>query len=217
MQSRQINAQHPEFLAGFVGSQAAMTPPSASGRFVEAQPLNARLLKPPEAAITETTLSAHSLESAAPCCCIEKSKLNHRQRHTKKVLVQRSSGYIAIMPFAGRSCLTTAQRFAQTKGLRANPSFERTRSGRPLQAFISFSAKPALSTRGSTQTLIWLLSVKRSREYLCRADRFSSRCRMGNVAESTVATCDGCATVAHADIRGLGTSRQIYVAGLPSL
>ena len=31
------------------------------------------------------------------------------------------------------------------------------------------------------------------------------------------ATRKGCATVVHADIRGLGTSRQIYVAGLPSL
>jgi hypothetical protein len=31
------------------------------------------------------------------------------------------------------------------------------------------------------------------------------------------ATREGCATVVHADIRGLDTSRQIYVAGLPSL
>ena len=30
MQSRRINAQHPEFFAGFVGSRAAMTPPTAS-------------------------------------------------------------------------------------------------------------------------------------------------------------------------------------------
>ena len=97
-----------------------MTPPSASGGFVETQPLNEWLLKPPEAAITDTTPFAHSLESAAPCCCIEKGKLNHRQRHTKKVLVQRSSEYIAIMSFVGRSCFTTAQRFAQAKGLRAN-------------------------------------------------------------------------------------------------
>ena len=126
-----------------------MTPPSASGAFIEAQPLIERLLKPPEAAITETTPCAHSLESAAPRCCIEKGKLNHRQRHTKKVLVQRSSGYIAIMFFVGRSCLTTAQRFAQAKGLRANPSFEPTRSGRPLQAFISFSALPALPPRAA--------------------------------------------------------------------
>ena len=131
-----------EFLAGFVGSRAAMTPPSASGAFVETQPLIASLLKPPEAAITETTPCAPSLESAAPCRCIEKGKLNHRQRHTKEVLVQRSSEYIAIMSFVGRSCLTTALRFAQAKGLRANPSFEPTRSGRPLQAFISFSALP---------------------------------------------------------------------------
>ena len=149
MQSRRINAQHPEFFAGFVGSQAAMTPPSASGAFVEAQPFIARLLKPPEAAITETTPCAHSLESAAPCRCIEKGKLNHRQRHTKKVLVQRSSEYIAITSFVGRSCLTTAQRFAQAKGLRANPSFEPTRSGRPLQAFISFSALRALPPRAA--------------------------------------------------------------------
>ena len=49
--------------------------------------------------------------------------------HTKKVLVQRSSEYIAILSFVGRSCLTTAQRFAQAKGLRANPSFERTPDG----------------------------------------------------------------------------------------
>ena len=140
MQSRRINAQHPEFFAGFVGSRAAMTPPSASGGFVETQPLIERLLKPPEVAITETTLCAHSLESAAPCRCIEKGDPNHRQRHTKKVLVQRFSGYIAIMSFVGRSCLTTAPRFAHANGLRANPSFEPTRSGRPLQAFISFSA-----------------------------------------------------------------------------
>ena len=51
MQSRRINAQHPEFFAGFVGSRASMTPPSASGVFVEVQPLIARLLKPPEAAM----------------------------------------------------------------------------------------------------------------------------------------------------------------------
>ena len=149
MQSRRINAQHPKFFAGFVGSQAAMTPPSASGAFVEAQPLIERLLKPPEAAIAETTPCAHSLESAAPCRCIEKGEPNHRQRHTKEVLVQRSSGYIAIMSFVGRSCLTTAQRFAQAKGLRANPSFEPTRSGRPLQAFISFSALRALPPRAA--------------------------------------------------------------------
>ena len=149
MQSRRINAQHSEFFTGFVGSRASMTPPSASGAFVETQPLIARLLKPPEAAITETTPCAHSLESAAPCRCIEKGDPNHRQRHTKKVLVQRSSGYIAIMSFVGRSCLTTAQRFAQAKGLRTNPSFEPTRSGRPLQAFISFSTLRALPPRAA--------------------------------------------------------------------
>ena len=149
MQSLRINAQHSEVFAGFVGSRAAMTPPSASGGFIEVQPLIERLLKPPEAAITESTPCAHSLESAAPCCCIEKSKLNHRQRHTKKVLVQRSSEYIAIMSFVGRSCLTTAQLIAQAKGLRANPSFEPTRSGRPLQAFISFSALRALPPRAA--------------------------------------------------------------------
>ena len=119
MQSRRINAQHPEFFAGFVGSQASMPPPSASGVFVEAQPLIARLLKPPEAAIAETTPCAPSLKSAAPRRGIEKGEPNHRQRQTKKVLVQRSSAYIAIMSFVGRSCLTTAQRFAQAKGLRA--------------------------------------------------------------------------------------------------
>ena len=149
MPSRRINAQHPEFFAGFVGSRAAMTPPSASGGFVDTQPLIARLLKPPEAAITETTPCAHSLESAAPCCCVEKGDPNHRQRLTKEVLVQRSSEYIAIMSFVGRSCLTTALRFAQAKGLRANPSFEPTRSGRPLQAFISFSALRALPPRAA--------------------------------------------------------------------
>ena len=149
MQSRRINVQHPEFFAGFVGSRAAMTPPSASGGFVEAQPLIKRLLKPPEAAITETTPCAHSLESAAPGCCIEKGDPNHRQRRTKEVLVQRSSRYIAIMSFVGRSCLTTAQRFAQAKGLRANPSFEPTRSGSPRQAFISFSALRALPPRAA--------------------------------------------------------------------
>ena len=154
MQSRRINAQHPEFFAGFVGSRAAMTPPSASGAFVEAQPLIERLLKPPEAAITETTPCAHSLESAAPCCCIEKSKLNHRQRRTRKVLAQRSSEYIAIMFFVGRSCLTTAQRFAHAKGLRANPfvradAFRQAASG---PHFILGLTRPA-STRGSTQTL----------------------------------------------------------------
>ena len=42
-----------------------MTPPSASGAFVETQPLIERLLKPPEAAIAETTPCAPSLESAA--------------------------------------------------------------------------------------------------------------------------------------------------------
>ena len=126
-----------------------MTPPSASGAFVQAQPLIERLLKPPEAAITESTPCAHSLESAAPGCCIEKGEPNHRQRHTEEVLVLRSSGYIAIMSFVGRPCLTTAQRFAQAKGLRANPSFEPTRSGRSLQAFISFSALRALPPRAA--------------------------------------------------------------------
>ena len=120
VQGRRKKAQCSEFFACFVGSRAAMTPPSASGGFAEAQPLIERLLKPPEAAITETTPSAHSLESAAPCRCIEKSKLNHRQRHTKKVLFQRSCGYIAIMSFVGRSCLTTAQRFAHAKPSRGS-------------------------------------------------------------------------------------------------
>ena len=41
--------------------------------------------------------------------------------------------------------------------------------------------------------------------------------RTGNATEHLVATREGCATVVHADIRGLDTSRQIYVAGLPSL
>ena len=149
MQSRRINAQHPEFFAGFVGSRAAMTPPSASGGFVEAQPLIERLLEPPEAAITETTPCAHSLESAAPGCCIEKGKLNHRQRHTKKVLVHRSSGYIAIMSFFGQAFPSHAWRCVHAKGLRANPSFEPTRSGRPLQAFISFSALRVLPPRAA--------------------------------------------------------------------
>ena len=132
MQSQRVNAQHPEFFADFVGSRASMTPPSASEAFVEAQPLIERLLKPPEAAIAETTPCAHSLESAAPSCCIEKSKLNHRQRHTKEVLIQRSSGYIAIMSFVGQASLSHAWRCVHAKGLRANPSFEPTRSGRPL-------------------------------------------------------------------------------------
>ena len=149
MQRRRINAQHPEFFAGFVGSRAAMTPPSASGAFVETQPLIERLLKPPEAAITETTPCAHSLESAAPCRCIEKGDPNHRQRHTKKVLVQRSSEYIAIMSFVGQASLSHAWRCVLAKGLRANPSFEPTRSGRPLQAFISFSALRALPPRAA--------------------------------------------------------------------
>ena len=126
-----------------------MTPPSASGAFIEAQPLIARLLKPPEAAITETMPCAHSLESAAPGCYIEKGKLNHRQRHTKEVLVQRSSEYIAIMSFAGRSSLSSVWRCIKAEELRANPSFERTRSGRPLQAFISFSALRALPPRAA--------------------------------------------------------------------
>ena len=149
MQSRRITAQHPEFFAGFFGSQAAMTPPSASGGFVEAQPLIERLLKPPEAAITESTPCAHSLESAARCRCIEKGEPNHRQRHTKKVLVQRPSGYIAIMSFVGQALLSHAWRCIHAKGLRANTSFEPTRSGRPLQAFISFSALRALPPRAA--------------------------------------------------------------------
>ena len=149
MQSRRINAQHPEFLPGFVGSQVAMTPPSASGAFVETQPLIARLLKPPEAAITETMPCAQSLESAAPGCCIERGNPNHRQRHTKKVLVQRSSEYIAIMSFVAQASLSHAWRCLHAKGLRANPSFEPTRSGRPLQAFISFSALRALPPRAA--------------------------------------------------------------------
>ena len=138
-----------EFFAGFVGSRAAMTPPSASVGFFETQPLIARLLKPPEAAITETTPCAHSLESAAPGRCIEKSKLNYRQSHTKEVLVQRSSGYIAIMSFVAQAALSHSRRCIQAKGLRANPSFEPTRSGRPLRAFISFSALRALPPRAA--------------------------------------------------------------------
>ena len=126
-----------------------MTPPSASGGFVEAQSLIERLLKPSEAAIAESTPCAHSLESAARCRCVEKSKLNHRQRHTKEVLVQRSSGYIAIMSFVGQASLSHAWLCVYAKGLRANPSFEPTRSGRPLQAFISFSALRALPPRAA--------------------------------------------------------------------
>ena len=126
-----------------------MTPPSASGAFVEAQPLIERWLKPPEAAIAETTPCAHSLKSAAPCCCIEWGDPNHRQRYTKKVLVQRSSEYIAIMSFVGHFSLLPVWRCVHAKGLRANPSFEPTRSGRPLQAFISFSALRALPPRAA--------------------------------------------------------------------
>ena len=117
--------------------------------FVEVKPLIARLLKPPEATITETTPCAHSLESTAPCCCIERGDPNHTQRHTKKVLVQRSSGYIAIMSFVSQASLSHAWRYVHAKGLRANPSFEPTRSGRPLQAFISFSALRALPPRAA--------------------------------------------------------------------
>ena len=113
MQGRRINARHLEFFAGFFGARAAMTPPSASGAFVDAKLLIERLLKPPEAAITETTPCAYSLESAAPCCCIETSKLDHRQRHTKEVLVQRSSGYIAIMSFVAQASLSHAWRCVQ--------------------------------------------------------------------------------------------------------
>ena len=149
MQSRRRKAHCSEFFAGFVGSQAAMTPPSASGGFVEAQLLIARLLKPPEAAITETTPCAHSSEFAAPGCCIEKGKLNHRQRRTKKIPAQRSSGYIAIMSFVAQASLAHAWRRVHAKGLRANPSFEPTRYGRPLQAFISFSALRALPPRAA--------------------------------------------------------------------
>ena len=149
VQGRRRKAQCSEFFAGFVGSRAAMTPPSASGAFVETQPHIERPLKPPEAATTETTPCAHSLECAARCRCIEKGELNHRQRHTKKVLVQRSSGYIAIVSFVGRSSLSHAWRCVHAKGLRANPSFEPTRSGRPLQAFISFSALRALPPRAA--------------------------------------------------------------------
>ena len=149
MQGRRINAQHPEFFAGFVGSRASMAPPSASGGFIDVQPLIARLQKPPEVAIAEATPCAHSLESAAPCRGIEKGKLNHRQRHTKAVLVQRSSGYIAIMSVVGQVPLSHVWRCVHAQRLRANPSFERTRSGRPLQAFISFSALRALPPRAA--------------------------------------------------------------------
>ena len=145
MKSRRINAQHPEFLAGFVGSQAAMTPPSASGGIVEAQPLIERLLKPPEAAVTETTPCAHSLESAAPGCCIVRGEPNHRQRHTKKVLIQCFSGYIAIMSFVGCSCLAAAQRFGQAKGLRLTlRSSRRVPAGRFRPSFHSRPYAPCL-------------------------------------------------------------------------
>ena len=149
MHRRRRKAHCSEFLVAVFGSRASMTPPSASGAFVETQPLIARLLKPPEAAITETTPCAHSLESAAPGCCIEKGDPNHWQRHTKKVLVQRSSGYIAIMSFVGQASLSLAWRCVRAKGLRGNPSFEPTRSGRPIQAFISFSALRALPPRAA--------------------------------------------------------------------
>ena len=46
---------------------------------------------------------------------------------------------------------------------------------------------------------------------------FENRCRTGNAAEHLVATREGCATVPHADMRGLATSRQMCVAGLPPL
>ena len=149
MQGRRRKAQCSEFSVAVFGSRASMTPPLASGGFVETQPLIARLLKPPEAAITESTPCAPSLESAAPCCCIEKRKLNHRQRHTKEVLVQRSSRYIAIMSFVGQALLSHAWRCVCAKGLRVNPSFEPTRSGRLLQAFISFSALRVLPPRAA--------------------------------------------------------------------
>ena len=148
MQSRRINALYPEFFAGFVGSRAAMTPPSASGGFVEAQPLFARLQKPPEAAIAEATLRAPSLESAAPCCCIEKGKLNHRQRCTKKVLVQRSSGYIAIMSFVGQASLSPCGAVSTPKDCALTfRSSRRAPAGRFRPSFHSRPYAPCLHAR----------------------------------------------------------------------
>jgi hypothetical protein len=60
-------------------------------------------------------------------------------------------------------------------------------------------------------------SQLRAHRFLCDADPIDTCCRTGNATESLVATRDGCATVVHADMRGLITSRQVFVAGLPSL
>ena len=53
-------------LVGFVGSRAAMTPPSASGGFVETQPLIERLLKPPEAGSMPFRVERNDLISSWP-------------------------------------------------------------------------------------------------------------------------------------------------------
>ena len=80
------------------------------------------------------------------------------------------------------------------------------------------------STRGASRTTAnadMASFVKSSRlrahRFLCDADVVDICCRTGNATESWVATRDGCATVVHADMRGLITSRQVFVAGLPSL
>ena len=80
-----------------------MTPPSASGGFVEAQPFIERLLKPPEAAITETTPCAHSLESAAPCRCIEKGGPNEWAQGVSSVIAA-SGGFSSL---AMKGCAST--------------------------------------------------------------------------------------------------------------
>lgn len=55
--------------------------------------------------------------------------------------------------------------------------------------------------------LVWLLSVNGVHPSLREAVVWKRCCRKGNATEPLVATRNGCATVAHADMRGLVTSR----------
>ena len=66
------------------------------------------------------------------------------------------------MSFVGQASLSHAWRCVHAKGLRANPSFEPTRSGRPLQAENEMKAKLALPERVRSMEGLGLCSPKRT-------------------------------------------------------
>ena len=101
--------------------------------------------------------------------------------------------------------------------MRANPSLNRSPNSRP-RGSAGILSLPRGRLLGPVSSNVDMASLcQEAVTNPLQLQIYESRCRTGNATEPVVATRNGCATVVHADMRGLVTSRQIYVAGLPSL